>query len=45
MCQLCFDLFPQDELNVTEAGHKEDVCKTCAEKEKGYGLTLDASPE
>jgi len=29
-CCLCFDRFPFDELNVTESGDVEDVCKPCA---------------
>lgn len=34
MCCLCFNRVSQDELNVTSGGMKEDVCKSCAEKEK-----------
>jgi len=34
MCCLCFDRFEQSELNVTEDGSKEDVCKKCAEAER-----------
>ena len=35
MCCLCFGRFDQSELNVTADGQKEDVCKGCAEQEKG----------
>lgn len=34
MCCLCFHRFAQHDLNVTEDGTPEDVCKPCAEWEK-----------
>lgn len=34
MCCLCFERFDQDQLNVTQNGQKEDVCKKCAEMEQ-----------
>lgn len=34
MCQLCFDRFKIEDLNVTDDGNREDVCKACAEAEK-----------
>lgn len=34
MCQLCFVRVEQEDLNVTEDGQKEDVCKKCAEEER-----------
>ena len=35
-CCLCFKSLTSAECNVTEDGKKEDVCKSCAEKEKKY---------
>ena len=34
-CCLCFKPLTPDECHVMENGKKEDVCKPCAEKEKG----------
>jgi len=34
MCCLCFRRVPQEELNVTADGKKEDVCQECAQREK-----------
>lgn len=33
-CCLCFKSLTPEECNVLENGKKEDVCKSCAEKEK-----------
>lgn len=33
MCCLCFERFAVDELNVTEGGTLEDVCRDCAAME------------
>lgn len=41
MCCICFGRFRQEDLNVLDNGKKEDVCKTCANKEKvanGYWI-------
>jgi hypothetical protein len=34
MCELCFDRFPIEDLNVTDDGTPEDVCKRCAAAER-----------
>ena len=34
MCCICFEHVSQDDLNVLANGKKEDVCKSCAQKEK-----------
>ncbi len=33
MCQLCYSRFEIEDLHTTGGGHKEDVCKECAELE------------
>jgi len=33
-CCLCFKPLTPEQCNVREDGQKEDVCKSCAEKEK-----------
>lgn len=34
MCCICFERVSQDNLNVLANGKKEDVCKSCAQKEQ-----------
>lgn len=36
MCCLCFSRFPKSELNITEDGTPEDVCRECAEGERSF---------
>ena len=41
MCCLCFDRFEVSNLNVSEDGTPENVCKECAEMEANAGLAED----